>query len=85
MSHSRSHSRSGLPDRIRSSVRHWFQDRLQESIHCAGCDSVIFPFVSYCPKCGQANPTTVSVSVAVYLVIAFVFLAIILSFLTIVF
>jgi hypothetical protein len=58
---------------------------MQESVHCTSCDSVIVPFASYCPKCGQANPTQVSTSAAVCLVLGFVFLAFALAVLTTVF
>jgi hypothetical protein len=79
------HSSPRLQDRIRNSLEHWVQNRMQECVHCTGCDSVIFPLASYCPKCGQANPTQVSTSAVVCLVLGFVFLASTLAILTTIF
>jgi hypothetical protein len=76
------HTSFNIVVRIRASVWHWFKDRMQECVRCTGCDSAVFPFVSYCPKCGQANPTQVSTSAAVCLVLAFSGLAIVAAILT---
>jgi predicted amidophosphoribosyltransferase len=67
--------------RIRSSTKQWFTDRLRESVHCSECESAVTPWDSHCPNCGQESPARVSASVAVYMVLGFVFLAGILSFL----
>jgi hypothetical protein len=59
-------SSSGLMWRVRSSIKHWMHSRLEECVHCRGCDSEVTPFVSHCPKCGQANPAKVSATAAIY-------------------
>ena len=79
------HVSSGIPGRIRSSIVHWFQSRIQECVRCSGCDGATLPFVTYCPKFGQANPTQVSISAAVVLVLGFMFLAVTLSVLVSIF
>ena len=80
-----SRSNSGWSSRFRNTVGHWFQSRMQECIHCRACESTIPPFVTYCPKCGQVNPTRVANSAVIYLVIGFVYLAFTLSALVAVF
>jgi hypothetical protein len=79
------HTGFSLVVRVRDSVGHWFQDRKQECVHCTGCDSVVFPFFSYCPKCGQASPTRVSTSAAICLVLGVSVLAISAAILTTIF
>jgi hypothetical protein len=71
---------SGLAQRVRSSVEDWIRNQLRESVRCRGCRSEVTPFESHCPKCGQANPAKVSTIAVVYLAIAFVILAVVLSF-----
>jgi hypothetical protein len=77
-----SHSNSSLAGRIYNSMKHWFESRIQECVRCTGCDSAVFPFTPFCPKCGQGNPTQVSTSAAVCLVLGSTLLAIALSILT---
>jgi uncharacterized paraquat-inducible protein A len=69
-----SHTRSGLPRRSHGSVMRWLRGRMQECVQCSDCQSSIAPFTSHCPNCGQANPAKVSVSAAVYLVLGFALL-----------
>lgn len=73
------HSTAELAGRIRTSVRQWFHNRLQECVHCWQCHSLVMPWDSHCDRCGQENPARVSPSAAVYLVLAFGLLAIGLS------
>jgi hypothetical protein len=76
------HTSFNLVVRLRASVWHWFKERIQECVRCTGCDGAVFPFVSYCPTCGQANPTQVSTSAAICLVLGFLVLAIAAAILT---
>jgi hypothetical protein len=70
---------TGWSDRIRSSIAQWIRSRMQECIRCSGCENVVFPFVAYCSKCGQANPTKISISTAVFLVVGFLLIMLMLS------
>jgi hypothetical protein len=74
-------SSSGMPPRSRSFITQWLSARVQECVHCSDCQSKIIPFASHCPQCGQANPAKVSVSAAVYLVLGFALLILMLSLL----
>jgi hypothetical protein len=75
------HTSSGLAQRVCGSIEHWFRNRLRECVRCRGCQSEVAPLESICPRCGQANPATVSTSGVVYLALGFAFLAVTLSFL----
>jgi predicted amidophosphoribosyltransferase len=79
------HSRAERIDRFRGSIQRWFQSRVQESVHCCQCQSPVSPWDTHCPTCGQANPARVSPSAAVYIVVAFVLLALVLSSLVLAF
>jgi hypothetical protein len=68
-----------------SSIKQWFHERLHECVRCCECESAVTPWDSHCPTCGQENPARVSASAAAYLVLGFVFLAFILSFLILAF
>jgi len=74
-----SNSSSALAGRVRHFVRQWFGDRMRECIHCCECENTVTPWDSHCPRCGQENPARVSPLAAVYLVLAFALLALILS------
>lgn len=73
------HSGSELAGRMRDGVKVWLHDRLQETVHCCECESAVTPWDRHCPICGQENPARVSTSAVVYLVLAFVLLAAIIS------
>jgi uncharacterized OB-fold protein len=75
-------SSSEVPSRSRSFITRWLSARMQECVHCSDCQTKVVPFTSHCPKCGQANPAKVSVS-AVYLVLAFALLILVLSLLAV--
>ena len=74
-----SHSSFEWAGRIRTCVQQWFQRRMDECVHCRQCDSLVTPWESYCPKCGQRDPARVSPSAAVYPVLGFALLAMVLS------
>ncbi len=74
-----------LAGRIRGSVKQWFDSRMHECVHCCQCDAAVTPWDSYCQICGQKDPARHSASAAVYLVLGFVLLATVLSFLILVF
>jgi hypothetical protein len=63
---------SKLADRIRSSI---VASRMQECVRCCECGNAITPWETCCPSCGQADPSRMSSSVGVYLVLGFLFLA----------
>jgi hypothetical protein len=79
------HSRLEWAGRIRTAVPQWFQRRLDECVHCRQCESVVTPWESYCPNCGQGDPARLSPSAAVYLVLGFALLAIVVSSLILIF
>ena len=68
-----------LANRIRGSIKRWFYSRMHESMHCCQCGGAVTPWDSYCPTCGQGNPVRFSASAAIYLVLAFGLLAMIIS------
>jgi len=73
------HSSSALTGHIRDTIKQWFHNRMQECVRCCECQSAVSPWDSHCPRCGQQNPARVSPSAAVYLVLGFALLALILS------
>lgn len=68
------HSSCELAGRIRSSITRWFHCRMQECVRCCSCGNAVTPWDSCCPSCGQADPSRVSSSVGVYLVLGFGFI-----------
>jgi hypothetical protein len=76
------HLSSELAGRIRGSIKQWFHSRMHECVHCCQCGGAITPWDSCCQVCGQKDPARLSASAAVYLVVGFVLLAIVLSSLT---
>ena len=68
-----------LVGRIRNSIKKWFHNRMHEWAHCRQCEGVVKPWDSFCPICGQRNPARLSASAAVYLVLGFALLALVLS------
>ena len=79
------HSDQDAVVRIVSSMKHWFQNRIQECTHCSECMNAIRPWASYCPICGQANPARMSATAGIYLVLGFVLLTSTLLFVSIAF
>ncbi len=75
------HLSLALTGRVSSSIKRWLDSRKQEFVHCCECGGTISPWDSHCPTCGQADPSRVPASVGVYLVLAFIFLALIVSLL----
>jgi hypothetical protein len=76
---------TGLHAVVRDSIRQWFNNRVQECFHCSQCDARVTPFATHCPNCGQTNPAKVSTSAVVGMIIGFVVVTLLLSFLIIVF
>ena len=62
---------TSLTNRVRESVKRWFQNRLQECVRCFECHGAVSPWDTNCPTCGQGNPARVSASAGIYLGIAF--------------
>ena len=73
------HLSSEFAGRIRSSVKQWFQNRMQECVHCRQCKGAVTPWDPYCPNCGQTDPVRIASSAVAYLVIGFVLLTVVLS------
>jgi predicted amidophosphoribosyltransferase len=71
---------SGVPGRIGDFVMRWIQSRIQECRHCSECGDEVTPFTTFCPRCGQENPAKVSRSAVLCLVLGFVSLTLLLSF-----
>ena len=74
-----------LAGRIRSSIKRWFHSRMHECVRCRHCEGAVRPWDSYCPTCGQSDPAKLAASAVVYLVLGFVFLAMVLSYLILAF
>jgi hypothetical protein len=70
---------------IRASVQQWFTNRMHECAHCCQCDAHVTLWDSCCPICGQQDPARHSKSVAVQLLLGFALLAIVVSFIFLVF
>jgi hypothetical protein len=66
-----------LAGRIRDVIKQWLLRRMHECVHCCQCEGAVTPWDSFCPICGQRNPARLSSSAAVYLVLGFVMLAIV--------
>jgi hypothetical protein len=73
------HSNHDAVGRFVSSMKRWFQLRLQECIRCSECENAVRPWTSHCPTCGQANPARVSATAGIYLTLGFVLLTLTLS------
>ena len=70
---------AALTARVRGAVERWLYNRWQECIHCRECKGTVTPWDAHCPTCGQQDPARLSVSAVVYLLLAFVLLAAVLS------
>jgi hypothetical protein len=79
------HLSSEWAGRIRRSIKQWFQNRLQECVHCSQCSGAVTPWDSHCPICGQQDPARLSPSAGVYLVLGFVLLAVVVSSIILIF
>jgi hypothetical protein len=74
------HLGSELAGRVRGSIKQWFHSRMHECVHCCQCGGAVTPLDSCCQVCGQKDPSRLTASAAMYLVLGFVLLTIVLSF-----
>ncbi|REK15741.1 MAG: hypothetical protein DWQ37_07950 [Planctomycetota bacterium] len=72
------HPSSPPAGRTRASIKQWLHERIEECVHCCECERSVSPWDTHCPNCGQESPARVSPSAAVYLVVAFAVLTIVL-------
>lgn len=65
--------------RVRCFIGHSIHHHAEKCFHCCECEKAVSPWDPYCPHCGQADPSRVSKTAVVYLVIGFVLVALVLS------